>query len=161
MALTEVMRDWLWVFFGSAIPLTEQRVAIPLGVIMYDFNPMMVFLISFLGSLLPVPFILLLFNRIFEWLKKYRQFDWFTNFVERKIRKNKGSMEKYKEIGLIIFVAIPLPTTGLWTGSAIAAFMGLDFKKSFFCTALGGAISAFIITAASVAAPEILKTFIH
>jgi uncharacterized membrane protein len=156
MGLTDVMRDWLWVFFGSAVPLTEQRLAIPLGILRYDFDPKMVFLVSFLGSLIPVPFILLLFNKIFNWLKEYSQFDWFTNFVEKKIRKNKGNMEKYKEIGLIIFIAIPLPTTGLWTGSAVAAFLGLDFKKSFFCAAVGGVISAFLITLVSIVAPRIL-----
>lgn len=117
---------------------------------------MLVFLVSFLGSLLPVPFILLLFNAIFKWMKNYRFLDKFTNFLENKIRKNVGPMEKYKEIGLITFVAIPLPTTGLWTGSMIAAFLGLDFKKSFLCNALGGLISAAIITIICVVFPSIL-----
>ena len=156
MILTDVMKDWLWIFFGSAIPLTEQRAMIPLGILLYHLDPKMVFLVSFLGSLLPVPFVLLLFNKIFNWLKKYNQFDWFTNFLEKKIRKNTGNMEKYKEIGLIIFIAIPLPTTGLWTGSAIAAFLGLDFKKSFFCATIGGIISAFIITIVTVVAPKLI-----
>ena len=65
-------------------------------------------------------------------------------------------LEKYKEIGLITFVGIPLPTTGLWTGSAIAAFMELNFKKSMICVFLGGVISAAIITAFSVVAPAVL-----
>lgn len=148
--------NWLIVFFMSAVPLIEQRGAIPYGIIFQKFDPSLVFLVSFLGSLLPVPFILLLFNKIFDWMKKYPKLNWFTDFLEKKIRKNTGNMEKYKEIGLTIFVAIPLPTTGLWTGSAIAAFMGLNFKKSFICTAIGGLISAFLITGMSLVFPKLL-----
>lgn len=146
----------LKVFFISAIPLIEQRGAIPVGIIGYHYNPYLVLFVSFLGSLLPVPFILLLFNRIFSWMKRYKSLNKINNFIENKLRKNTGKMEKYKELGLIIFVAIPIPTTGLWTGSAVAAFLGLDFKKSFFCTAMGGAISAVIITILSIAFPALL-----
>lgn len=146
----------LKVFFISAVPLIEQRGAIPIGIIGYHINPYIVMLVSFLGSLLPVPFILLLFNKIFMWMKKYKRLEKINNFIENKLRKNSGKMEKYKEIGLIIFVAIPLPTTGLWTGSAVASFLGLDFKKSFICTALGGVCSAIIITILSVVFPAVL-----
>lgn len=146
----------LKVFFISAVPLIEQRGAIPIGIIGYHINPYIVMLVSFLGSLLPVPFILLLFNKIFMWMKKYKCFEKINNFIENKLRKNSGKMEKYKEIGLTIFVAIPLPTTGLWTGSAVASFLGLDFKKSFICTALGGICSAIIITILSVVFPAVL-----
>jgi uncharacterized membrane protein len=66
--------------------------------------------------------------------------------MDNKIRKNTPAIEKYKEAGLIIFVGIPLPTTGLWTGSVIAAALGLSFWKSFACTAVGGVISALAIT---------------
>lgn len=89
-------------------------------------------------------------------MKTKRIFDKFTNFVEKKVQKGSVKLEKYKEIGLITFVGIPLPTTGLWTGSAIAAFMGLNFKKSMVCVFLGGVISAALITAFSLAAPAVL-----
>ncbi|PRR80580.1 putative small multi-drug export protein [Clostridium liquoris] len=145
----------LKVFAMSAVPLIEQRGAIPLGILFYHMNPSFVFMVSFLGSLLPVPFILLMFNSIFKWMKKYKFFDPINNIIENKIRKNSGKMEKYKEIGLITFVAIPLPTTGLWTGSAIAAFLGLDFKKSLLCTSIGGILSAFIITILCVVFPAL------
>lgn len=141
------------VFIMSAVPLTEQRAAIPIGIIGYQLNPIATMIASFLGSLLPVPFILLFFNVIFKWMKKYEIFAPINKFIENKLQKNTGKIEKYKEVGLITFVAIPLPTTGLWTGSAVAAFLGLDFKKSFFCTALGGIISAAIITVISVMFP--------
>lgn len=150
------MSNLLKVFFLSAVPLIEQRGAIPMGIIAYDMNPSLVFLISFLGSMLPVPFILLLFNKIFAWMKKYKFFSKINEFIEKKINKNSAHMEKYKEIGLITFIAIPLPTTGIWTGSAIAAFLNLDFKKSVLCATIGGIISALLITIASMFFPSLI-----
>jgi len=144
------------VFLISMVVLIEQRGAIPVGIIGYHLNPWLVFLVSLLGSFVPAPFIYLGFNKIFELMKRCRFLNWFTKFVENKVRKGSEKLEKYKEIGLITFVGIPLPTTGLWTGSAIAAFMGLNFKKSMVCVFLGGVISAVIITILSVVAPAIL-----
>jgi len=137
-------------------PLAEQRLAIPVGIIGYHINPFLVFLVSLLGSFLPAPIIYFSFNKIFDFMKKFKQLDWFTKFVENKVQKGSKKLEKYKEVGLITFVGIPLPTTGLWTGTAIAAFMGLDFKKSMWCVFLGGIISAVIITIVSVVAPAVL-----
>jgi uncharacterized membrane protein len=148
---------FLMVFLVSAVVLVEQRGAIPLGIWVYRLNPSLVFLVSYLGSLLPAPFILLLFNKIFALMKRYPRLDWFTNYVDRKIRKNTGKMEKYKELGLIFFISLPLPTTGVWTGSAVAAFLGLDFKKSMLCAAIGALISAFVITVLCVAFPELAR----
>ena len=89
-------------------------------------------------------------------MKTIKLFDKFTNFVEKKVQKGSKQLEKYKEIGLTLFVGIPLPTTGLWTGSAIAAFLGLDFKKSMICVFLGGIISAVLIAVLSVVAPALV-----
>lgn len=138
------------------VPLIEQRGAIPVGVMAYHINPFLVFLVSLLGSFVPAPFIYLFFNRIFAFLKTIKKLNKFTDFIEKKIQKGSKDVEKYKELGLTLFVGIPLPTTGLWTGSAIAAFMGLDFKKSMICVFLGGIISAVIITIFSVVAPAVL-----
>ncbi len=146
----------LYIFLISMVPLIEQRGAIPVGIIGYHINPFVVFSVSLLGSFVPAPFIYLFFNKILSWMKKVKQFDNFTNFVDKKIQKGSKKLEKYKEIGLIAFVGIPLPTTGLWTGTAAAAFLGLNFKKSMICVFLGGILSAVIITVLSVAAPAIL-----
>lgn len=140
----------------SMVPLIEQRGAIPVGIIGYHLNPWTVFLVSLLGSAVPAPFVYLFFNKILAWMKTVKVLHKFTNFIEKKVQKGAKQVEQYMEIGLTIFVAIPLPTTGLWTGSAIAAFMGLDFKKSMICVFLGGVISAAIITLISMVAPAIL-----
>jgi uncharacterized membrane protein len=137
------------------LPLIEQRGAIPVGIIGYGLNPALVFLVSLIGSFLPAPFIYFFFNKILAWMKTVKFFDKFTNFVDKKVRKGSKKLEKYKEIGLITFVGIPLPTTGLWTGTAAAAFMGLNFKKSMLCVFIGGILSATIITLLSMLLPGI------
>ena len=141
------------IFLISAAPLVEQRGAIPIGILSYNVNPIVVFAVSYLGSLFPVPFILLLFNVIFDWMKRFKFFNVINRYIEKKLDRGSKKIEKYKEIGLIILVAIPLPTTGLWTGSAVASFLKLDFKKSFIYIALGGIISAVLITILSLVFP--------
>ncbi|TYQ14951.1 UNVERIFIED_CONTAM: putative membrane protein [Acetivibrio alkalicellulosi] len=151
--------NYIVVFIISAIPVIEQRGSIPIGILLYNLNPAFVFIAGLLGSLLPSPIILFLFKPIFGWLKKFRFLNWFTNFVERKLQKNTPKIEKYKELGLIIFVSIPLPTTGVWTGSGVAAVLGLDIKKSLFCVFIGALVSATILTMLSYFAPGILGSF--
>jgi uncharacterized membrane protein len=152
MSLINILK----VFLISAVPIFEQRAGIPLGILVYDMHPFAVFTISFLGSLLPVPFVLLMFSSVFKWMGRFKFFKGLTSYIEKKVNKGSEKVQKYKEIGLIIFVAIPIPTTGLWTGSAIAAFLGMRFKKSFLCITLGGIMSAVIITILSVAFPRLL-----
>jgi len=137
------------------VPLIEQRGSIPVGIIGYHLNPLLVFLVCLFGSFAPMPFVYLFFNRILDFMKKIKQLKKLTDFIENKVQKGSKKMEKYKEIGLIAFVGIPLPTTGLWTGTAVAAFMGLNFKKSMVCVFLGGIVSAVIITILSMVAPAI------
>jgi uncharacterized membrane protein len=148
--------NWLIVLLWSAVPLAEMKLAIPLGISM-GINPLSVFLLSFVGSLLPVPFILVFFNKIFDFLGKYKFFSGFYNLIDRKINKNKAKFEKFEEIALITFIAIPLPTTGVWTGTAIAAFLKLDFKKSVMCAVIGSFICGVIVTFLSLAFPAFLK----
>lgn len=137
------------------VPLIEQRGAIPVGIIGYGLNPFWVFFVSLIGSFVPAPFIFLFFNKILDWMKTIKQFNKITNFIDKKVQKGAKKVEGYMEAGLITFVGIPLPTTGLWTGSAIAAFLGLDFKKSMVCVFAGGVISATIITTLSIVAPKL------
>ncbi|HPJ22628.1 MAG TPA: small multi-drug export protein [Clostridia bacterium] len=154
------MKKILEVFLLSMVPLIEQRGAIPLGIIVHDLNPWLVFIVSFLGSLVPVPFILFFFSHIFEWLGKTRILRWFYEFIDRKVNKGRDKVEKYERWGLMIFVAIPLPTTGLWTGSAVAAFLKMDRKKAAVYIIAGGLISATVITILSLVFPAMLNNWI-
>lgn len=148
------MKILLISFLIAAVPLIEQRGAIPYGILRGQ-PAWLVFLVALAGSLLPVPFILLLFNKIYQWLLKWKFFSRLVKHIDKKIAKNQATFKQYEELALIIFIAIPLPTTGLWTGSAIAAFLKLDFKKSMICAAIGGALSAVIITALCLMIPNL------
>ena len=149
--------DWLKILLMSAVPLIEQKVAIPLGINVYNINPISVFLLSFIGSLLPVPFVLICFNKIFEWLGRYKVFSSVYNLIDRKISKNRARFEKFEEIALITFIAIPLPTTGIWTGTTVAAFLKLDFKKSVMCAVIGSFLCGLIVTGIALAFPAFLR----
>ena len=138
----------------SAIPLIEQRGAIPVG-IFTGGDPLMVFIASYIGSLIPVPFIFFLFNWFMDQLREHNWLPWLINIVDNKINKNIDRFEKYKEAALITFIGIPLPTTGVWTGTAISTFLKLDFKKTMFCAMLGAFVSAVVITLVCVLLPEL------
>jgi uncharacterized membrane protein len=143
-------------FIYSAIPFTEQRVTIPLGIIYYDYSPLYLTIVCFIGALLPAPFILLLFNKAYVIASGIKFFDPLTGFIDRKVRKKSKRFELYKELALITFVGIPLPGTGVWTGSVIAALLGLDLKKSMLCIIAGNLISAVILLILSLLFPFVL-----
>ena len=143
-------------FIYSAVPFTEQRVTIPLGIIYYDYSPLFITAVCFLGALIPAPFILLLFSKAYAAASGIRLFDPLTGFIERKVRKKSKRFELYKELALITFVGIPLPGTGVWTGSVIAALLGLDIKKSMLCIIAGNFISAVILLILSLLFPVVL-----
>ncbi len=150
------MKVLLITFFMSAVPLIEQRGAIPYGI--FSGQPFwLVFLVGLAGSMLPVPFILIAYDKLYKFLMRYKIFSRVVKILDKKIEKNRETFEKYQELALIIFIGIPLPTTGLWTGSVIAAFLKLDFKKSILCALIGGAISAALITIMCLYIPEMFK----
>ena len=107
------------------------------------------FIISFFGNILPIPFILLLINKIFEWLKKIPGIKKPIIWLEEKTLKKRDKIDKYGIWGLLIFVAIPLPGTGAWTGSLLASLLNLDRKKSFGVISIGVFIAGLIISVAS------------
>lgn len=146
---------YLQIFLLSAVPLIEQRGAIPLGFIHGGIHPLLIFVLAVAGSMLPVPFILLLFEKIYGWMEQRPKFKKIIKIIDKKVAANQHKFDKYKEIALITFVAIPLPTTGLWTGSLIASVLRFDFKRSMLCMLLGGIGSALIITIVCMVAPHL------
>lgn len=101
-------------------------------------------IICILGNLLPIPFILLLFNMILDMMEKWKITKPFALWLKNKAAKNKKSIDKYGFWGLVLFVGIPLPGTGAWTGSLVATVFHMDKKKSFLAIILG-VLLAFII----------------
>lgn len=133
------------VFIISMIPLLELRgallVAGPiLGVPVAKAIPICV-----LGNIIPVPFILFLITPIFHWLKKTKIFKPMVMKLENKAMSKSDRIEKYEFWGLVLFVGIPLPGTGAWTGSLIAALLGIKFKKAFPAIIIGICMATVIM----------------
>ena len=125
------------VFIISMIPILELRgallVAGPLlGVPVAKAIPLCI-----IGNIIPVPFILLLITPIFNWMKGTKLFEPMVDKLEAKAMSKSDKIEKYEFWGLVLFVGIPLPGTGAWTGSLIAALLGVKFKKAFPAVILG------------------------
>ena len=105
------------------------------------------FLICYLGNMLPIPFIILFIRKIFDFLRKFKIFAKIVERLEAKGEKNKEKVLKYEAWGLLVFVAIPLPGTGGWTGALMAALLDIRMKKSLPIIALGVLIAGFIMSA--------------
>lgn len=142
--------DWLVVFIISLCPILECRLGMFTAIVLLQMNPFVGFIISFLGNILPIPFILLLINWIFEILKKVPVINKIVYWLEDKTLKKKDKIDKYGIWGLLLFVAIPLPGTGGWTGALLASLLHLDKKKSFGVIAIGVFIAGLIITVLSL-----------
>ena len=131
------------VFIISLLPLLELRGGI-LAASILKIAPVPGYIISIVGNVLPIPFILLLINKILEWMKNNKFFKGFANWLFGKVEKHKGQIEKYGYFGLILFVGIPIPGTGAWTGSLVASVLEMDRKKAFVAI-MAGILMASII----------------
>ena len=140
----------LCVFFCSMLPIIELRGAIPLGAAL-GLEWWLNYILSVLGNMLPVPFILLFIKKIITWMSSCRVefFNKIANWLIQKAKKNRDKIEKYSFGGVCIFVAIPLPMTGAWTGSLVAAFIDMKFWKAMLSCLFGVMIAGVIMTLAS------------
>lgn len=105
------------------------------------------FLICYIGNMLPIPFIILFIRKIFDFLRRFKFFEKIILKLEAKTEKNKEKVLRYESWGLLIFVAIPLPGTGGWTGALMAGLLDMRFKRSLPIIALGVLIAGFIMSA--------------
>ena len=133
------------VFIISMLPILELRggliAAALLGV---DFLPG--YLWSIIGNVLPIPIVLLFLEKIFDLLKKFKITKKIVTKIEKKILSKKGQIEKYGYWGLLLFVGIPLPGTGAWTGAGLAVLLQLNKKKSFIVIFLGVILASIIMS---------------
>ncbi len=140
------MKHLLFVFITSAVPVIEQRGAIPLGVIGYEMDPYIVFIVSLLGSLLPFPFIYLFIKPLFEIIKQKTPLGKWVDRIEKRTLSKSEQIIKYEFWGLLLFVGIPLPGTGIWTGTLAAVLLNLKMKYAFLAILGGAVLSALLIT---------------
>ena len=144
----------------SMIPIIELRGAIPLGVAVLNMGIWETFLISFIGNILPVPFLILLTRPIFTWLKKTKFLAPLVNKLEKRIEKKAADVMKHAALGLFFFVAIPLPGTGAWTGSMIASMLDMRFKYALPSIIIGVAVAGVIMTIGSYGLTSLIGLFI-
>lgn len=136
----------LVVIITSALPILELRGGIPVAMTLFDFSWYYAFLLAVIGNMLPVPFILLFLDAAARLLSKVRFFDRMLNWLFERTRRRGKIIQKYKRVGLILFVAIPLPVTGAWTGSLAAVLFGIKFKHAFLSILAGVLIAGVIVT---------------
>lgn len=132
------------------VPVIELRGSIPFG-FANGVNPVFCFVLSVIGNLIPVPFIILFIRKIFEWAKKKGNFlEKPVLWLERKAERKKGNVLKYEFFGLMVLVAIPLPGTGAWTGALVAAMLDMQLKRALPSIIFGVIIAGILVTLATV-----------
>lgn len=147
------------VFIISLMPILELRGGL-IAASLLNMNPVTSYIITIIGNILPVPFILLLITKILAWMRKSKIsiLNKFAAWLDGKVEKHKGQIEKYGYLGVVLFVGIPIPGTGAWTGSLIASVLELDRKKTFVAVLIGILLASIIMMLVSFG---ILGNIIH
>lgn len=143
----------------SVLPIVELRGALPVALLVYKLPLPSALFWSLVGNIIPVYFLLIFFERFSNWIRpRSKTADkFFTWLFDRTRRKLDGQIKKYGYWALAIFVAIPLPVTGAWTGAVAAFVFGLPKQKAFWAIAAGAAIAALIVTAVTYSANATIK----
>ena len=136
------------IFIISMIPILELRGGL-LVAFLIDVPITTAIPLCIIGNIIPIPFILLFIKQIFKWMKKISFFRKFIEKLETRAMNKSDSIKKYEFVGLMLFVGIPLPGTGAWTGSLIAALLEIDFKKAIIAELLGIIIATVIMSVGS------------
>ncbi len=133
------------IFIISLMPILELRGGL-IAASLLKLNLFTSFIICYIGNILPIPFILKFITPLFDKLKKTKHLKKLVTKLENKANKKKDKVQKSEFIGLLLFVGIPLPGTGAWTGSLIAAMINMDKKKALLATALGILLAGIIMS---------------
>ena len=133
------------IFIRSLKPILELRGGL-LAATLLKVPYLRALVICVVGNILPIPFVLLFLEMIFKWMEKWNVTKKIVKWLEKKGNSKRSQIDKYGYLGLILFVGIPLPGTGAWTGSLVAILLGLDKKKSFICILIGVMLAAAIMS---------------
>ncbi|MBQ8741822.1 MAG: small multi-drug export protein [Clostridia bacterium] len=156
----ETVGKELCVFFCSMLPIIELRGAIPLGAVLgvpWWLN----YILAVLGNILPVPFILLFIKKVLKWMtsSKIAFFNKIGTILTDKADKNRTRIERFSFWGVCIFVALPLPMTGAWTGSLVAAVIDMKFWKALLSCFIGVLIAGVLMSLASYGVVSAFQIF--
>ena len=142
--------EHLKVFILSMLPITELRGSIPWAIKFYSLTVAEIVMLSIIGNILIGVLILYALGPIMEILSKNRIFNRLLTYIFKRTKKKGKIIYLLKFYGLILFVGIPMPLTGVWTGSLAAYLFGLSRKKSIIAITAGVLISSFIVTSISI-----------
>lgn len=143
------MSAFLQTLIMGATPIVELRGAIPFGLAL-GLDPVSCYIAAVIGNCIPIPFIILFIEHVFLWMRKTsRKFGEIVDKLEKRAAEKSDVVQKYALWGLVILVAIPLPGTGAWTGSLVAALMNIPLRKSGPACVLGVLIAGVIVMAIS------------
>ncbi len=138
-----------WTLLLSMAPISEIRGSMIYGLANIDhtfWNILSVYLLSVVGNFFPAPFVMLLFRPLVKWLKKTKLFGRMAHWLEERTKRKAGNLKAASAWALMIFVAIPFPTTGAWTGAMIASLLDMRFKYALPAILFGIMISGLIMT---------------
>ena len=138
------------------MPLSELRGGIPLALYL-GFSPLESYILGVVGNLIPVPFILLLLDKIKNIKIKFISKAYLE--ITKRVEKKRDLIERYGYVGLTLFVAVPLPVTGAWTGSLLAFLLGLNKFKSFLAISVGVSLAGIIVTLTSLGVLQVISLF--
>lgn len=155
-----MLKKYLIIFFVSMVPLIELRGAIPIATA-YELPKLTSYVICIIGNMLPVPFIYLFARRVLNWGKDKKLIGKFCTFCLKKGEKGGKKLTKKAGKGLyvalMLFVGIPIPGTGAWTGTLAASILNMDFKKSIIAVMLGVLIAGVIMLLLSMGVFNIIN----
>ena len=134
----------LIVFIISMVPILELRGGL-VAASLLGIGVWKAVIICFVGNIVPIPFILLFITPIFNWMKTTKLFSPLVHKLEKKSMAKSDKIQKYEFLGLVLFVGIPLPGTGAWTGSLVAALFEMDRKKSLLAVIIGSLLASIIM----------------
>lgn len=156
--ILEFITREIMVVLMAALPIIELRGSIPFGVTM-GLSPHHAFLLSLAGSMIPVPFLLFTIRPFFDYLRGKKSFRNVVNKLTSRTLNKSEKIRKYGFLGLMLFVAIPLPGTGVWSGTLAAALLDIRFKTAFLAILLGNIIAGLLITMGSYSALQTIQLF--
>ena len=138
--------EFIFTMLVSMIPIVELRGGLPFGVALGLPYPV-AFTAAVIGNILPAPFIVVYIRRIFQWMRRrLPRFNGVVDKLENKAHLKGNKVNKYKYLGLFLFVGVPLPGTGAWTGSLAAAFLDMPLRKALPSIILGVLLAGCIMT---------------
>lgn len=138
----------LIIFIISLLPILELRGGLLAATLLHvELIPAL--LICVIGNILPIPIVLLFLEKVLELFEHWSVTKKIVRWLEKKVDSKREQIDRYGYLGLILFVGIPLPGTGAWTGSLLAVMLGLNKKKSFLCILIGVLVAAFIMSVLS------------